>query len=91
VGQGEVVETEVEAMARSLRALAVAASRFGPADRVTWRVNGRDLELAPVTADAAPVVTGETVRDLGALVARSVIEALGGTVTLAGDTLRVRL
>jgi signal transduction histidine kinase len=90
-GEGAVVETEVEAVARSLRAFAVAAIRFGPAARVTWRVAGRDLELAPVTAEAAPVVTGEAVRDLGALVARSVIEALGGSVTLTGETLRVHL
>ena len=52
---------------------------------------GRELSLAPVTAAAAPVVTGEEVRDLGSLVGRAVIEALGGSLELAGDTLRVRL
>jgi signal transduction histidine kinase len=90
-GAGEAIETEVDAVRRALRSLAVAAARFGPVERVTWRVDGRALELAPVTADAAPVVTGETIRDLGSIVGRAVIEALGGTFALDGETLRVRL
>jgi signal transduction histidine kinase len=90
-GAGEEIETETESVARGLRALAIAASRYGPVEPVTWRVDGRTLELSPVTAAAAPVVTGEAVRDLGSLVARTVIEALGGSVELDGETLRVRL
>jgi signal transduction histidine kinase len=90
-GAGETIETEADAVRRALRALAVAAVRFGPAERVTWRVQGRSLELSPVRAEAAPVVTGETIRDLGSLVGRSVIEALGGSFALEGETLRVRL
>jgi hypothetical protein len=54
-------------------------------------VDGRELELSPVTAAAAPVVSGEEIRDLGSLVGRLVIESLGGSVELAGDALRVRL
>jgi len=49
------------------------------------------LELSPVTADAAPVVTAEEARDLGSLVARLAIEELGGSLELDGETLRVRL
>ena len=90
-GEGEAIETEPESVERALRSLAVAASRYGPAERVTWSVRGRELELAPITADAAPVVTGESIRDLGSLVARIVIEELGGSITLDGETLRVRL
>ena len=90
-GQGEAVQTEVESVERALRALAVAAIRHGPAERVVWNVRGRDLELTPVTSAAAPVVTGEEVRDLGSVVARAVIEELGGSLALAGDTLHVRL
>jgi signal transduction histidine kinase len=90
-GSGETIETEADAVRRALHALALAAARFGPAERVTWRVQGRALELSPVTADAAPVVTGETIRDLGSLVGCAVIEALGGSVALDGETLRVRL
>lgn len=90
-GTGETIETEVDAVGVGLLSLAVAAARFGPADRVTWRVSGRELELSPITAEAAPVVTGESMRDLGSLVARAVIEELGGSLELAGETLRVRL
>jgi hypothetical protein len=90
-GAGARIETEPEAVSRGLAALAVAAVRFGPVERVTWRVDGRELALSPVTADAAPVVAGESMRDLGALVARAVIEELGGSLAVDGDTLRVRL
>src|SRR3954467_14138769 len=52
-GSGEVIDTEITAVERALRALAVAAVRHGPVDQVTWRVSGRELELSPVTAGAA--------------------------------------
>jgi signal transduction histidine kinase len=90
-GEGETIETEPEAVGQALQSLAIAAARYGPAEQVTWRVSGRDLELTPITADAAPVVTGESFRDLGSLVARMVIEGLGGSLALDGETLRVRL
>ena len=90
-GEGESISTEVEAVERALSGLAIAAARFGPAEVVTWRVDGRVLELSPVTPAAAPVVTGEDIRDLGSLVARLVIEELGGSLELDGETLRVRL
>ena len=90
-GTGEPVEIDAAAVQRSLAALAVAAVRHGPVERVTWRVEGRVFELSPVSADAAPVVTGEELKDLGSLVARLVIEELGGSVELDGETLRVRL
>ena len=90
-GTGASIETEPAAVARSLRALAVAAIRHGPVDAVTWSVDGRSLELAAVTGTAAPVVLGEEVRDLGSLVARRVIETLGGSLELSGDRLRVAL
>jgi signal transduction histidine kinase len=90
-GTGTVVETEVEAVERALRALALAALRHGPVDRVAWTVDGRTLILAPVTDAAAPIVTGEEIRDLGACVAKIVIEELGGSLELDRDSLRVRL
>jgi signal transduction histidine kinase len=90
-GAGASIETEADAVARSLHALAIAALRFGPAERVRWLVEQRELRLSPVTADAAPVVAAEEVRDLGALVARLVIEELGGAVELDGESLVVRL
>jgi signal transduction histidine kinase len=90
-GEGETVETDADAVGDALRSLASAALRHGPVAEVRWRVHGRELELAPVTAAAAPVVTGEDVRDLGSLVGCVVIETLGGSVELAGETLRVTL
>ena len=91
VGEGASVETEADAVGRALRSLARAARVYGRIDEVTWHVDGRALELAPVNAEAGPVVSGEDVRDLGSLVARQVVEALGGSVALAGETLRVEL
>ena len=90
-GEGTTVETDPPAVRRALEALAVAATRHGGIDGVTWTVRGRELQLAPVNAEAAPVVTGDELRDLGSLVARSVIESLGGSLTLDGETLRVHL
>jgi signal transduction histidine kinase len=90
-GTGAAIETEVDAVSRALDALAVAAVRHGPAERVTWQVDGRDLTLSPVTEAAAPVVTGTELKDLGSVVARLVVEELGGSLELAGETLHVRL
>jgi signal transduction histidine kinase len=90
-GVGETVETEPELVSHGLKALAIAAIRYGPVKQVTWRVTGRELDLWPITADAERVVSAEDVRDLGSLVARLAIEALGGSIELAGQTLRVRL
>ena len=90
-GNGETIETDAEAVRSALRSLAVAALRHGPVERVRWNVDGRELSLSPVTPAAAPIVSGEEVRDLGSLVAVSVITALGGSLELAGDALRVRL
>lgn len=90
-GAGATIETEREAVARGLAAFAIAAIRHGPAERVTWLVEGRRLELSPITPAAAPVVLGDELKDLGSLVARMAIEELGGSVELDGETLRVTL
>jgi signal transduction histidine kinase len=90
-GTGATVETDLDAASGALRGLAIAALRHGPVDEVRWTVDGRVLVLAPVTAAAAPVVMGEEVRDLGALVGRMVLDALGATVALDGESLRVVL
>jgi len=90
-GSGETIKTDPPAVRRSLAALAVAASRYGGVGRVEWTVSGRDLRLEPVTAEAAPVVSAAEIRDFGSVVARRVIEALGGSVALDGGALLVRL
>ena len=90
-GEGTTIETDPDVVGRALTALAVAALRFGEADSVEWAVAGRKLALSPLTGGAAPVLDGSAPRDLGALVARSVITDLGGGVEVDGETLRVRL
>ncbi len=89
-GTGATVETDADTAAKALRSLALAALRHGPVERVGFAVDGRTIELAPVTVAAAPIVTGDEVRDLGALVARIVLDALDVSIELDGETLRVR-
>jgi signal transduction histidine kinase len=91
VGEGARVETDAPAVKRALESLAVAAARHGGVPIETWTVQGHELELAPVAPDAQRVVMGDHLVDLGAVIARRVIEQLGGSVELDGDTLRVRL
>jgi signal transduction histidine kinase len=90
-GVGETVETEPEALGRALSAFAVAAVRYGPVERATWSVAGRTCTLTPVGPAAAPVLVGDEPRDLGCLVGRLVVEALGGSVALDGASLVVQL
>jgi len=90
-GSGAEVETDPDALRGSLGAFARAALRYGPVEQVTWAVAGRSLALSPVTEAAAPVVSGEQQRDLGALVGHLVVGALGGTCVLDGEHFRVTL
>jgi len=90
-GDGTTIETDVDAVRRSLSALAIAAVRHGPVDHVDWAVDGRQLVLSPVTEQAGRVVTGVEQRDLGSLVARLVLTELGGSLELDGTALHVRL
>jgi signal transduction histidine kinase len=90
-GKGETIETDVAAVQRSLEALARCAAVHGGVARVTWHVEGRTLTLSPLAGDVAAVVTGESPRDLGALVARMAIEHFGGSLAVDGETLRVAL
>jgi signal transduction histidine kinase len=90
-GDGELVSTDVDAVSVALADLARAALRHGGLSRVTWTVTGATLVLTPVVEQAAPVVEGSSPRELGPLVARMVIEALGGSVALEGEALRVEL
>jgi signal transduction histidine kinase len=89
-GEGAPVETDAGAATRALAALAAAAVRFG-SDAPSWTVDGRELVLAPVAGSASEALDGSAAKDVGALVARAAIAALGGSVELAGNVLRVRL
>ena len=90
-GEGAPVTVDEPALERALRALARCALRHGGLDHVELRVAGAEVTIAPITPASAPVVLGEELRDLGAAVAVRVVRALGGSVELDGETLRVRL
>jgi hypothetical protein len=89
-GRGAAIETDNDAMQRSLAALASCARRHGGFDEVTLSVDGTDVRLSPV-GQAAPILLGEELRDLGAAVAVRTVEALGGSVERADDALLIRL
>lgn len=88
-GVGATVETEPREVGRALDALALAALRHGGIEGVVWSVDGRTLVLTPIEDQAVPILTGEEPRDLGALVARIVLERLGGTLSVDAASLRV--
>ena len=89
-GNGSPVLVDVDAVERSLRALARAASRHGGVE-VSTAVKGAEVSIAPITTEAAPIVLGEDLKDLGAAVAVRLIRALGGEVGLEGECLVVSL
>jgi signal transduction histidine kinase len=90
-GTGAAIQTDVNAMPRSIAALAQSALRHGGFDEVAIEVAGTELRISPVTQASAPVVLGEDLRDLGAAVAARLVARLGGTLAVEGETLVVRL
>jgi signal transduction histidine kinase len=88
-GEGEPVQVDREPTERALAALGLCASRHGGVDTVELRAEGPEITIAPITSDAATVVTGQEAKDLGALVANRFVEAIGGTVRLEGETLHI--
>jgi signal transduction histidine kinase len=90
-GDGVTVEVDIEAAKRSVSALVQCALRHGGLDRVEVVVEGAELRVSPITPASAPVVLGEDLRDLGAAVAVMHLERIGGSVSVGGETLAVRL
>ncbi|CAN5357631.1 hypothetical protein BH18ACT12_BH18ACT12_03230 [soil metagenome] len=90
-GEGSEVKVDIEPTQRGVSALAQAALRHGGLEQVDLRVDGVTLTITPVTPSSGPVLIGEELRDLGAAVAVQVIFAQGGSVTVDGDSLMVRL
>jgi signal transduction histidine kinase len=90
-GEGAPVRVDREATERGVSALVQAALRHGGQDEVNVRVRGAVLEVDPVTANAARVVLAAELRDLGAAVAVRLLEALGGSLAVEGETLRISL
>ena len=100
-GQGADVLVDPETAKRSVSALVQCALRHGGLEQievvvagpeqVDVVVAGPELRVSPITASSAPVVLGRDLRDLGAAVAVVHVERLGGSVSVDGDTLTVRL
>jgi signal transduction histidine kinase len=90
-GQGATVETDVDAVDRGVSALVQATLRHGGLDEVDVAVRGVEIDVTPVTESSARVVLGQDLRDLGAAVAVRVVERLGGSVSVSGQTLTIRL
>jgi signal transduction histidine kinase len=90
-GDGSQVEVDREATQRGVSALAQAALRHGGLEQVDLGVDGATLAISPVTPSSGPVLLGQELRDLGAAVAVMVIRASGGSVSVDGDTLAVKL
>jgi signal transduction histidine kinase len=90
-GDGGRVEVDVEAMRRGISALVQAALRHGGLERVDVKAEGQTIVIRPVTESSGVVVTGADLRDLGAAVAVQLVQALGGSVELDGDSVVVRL
>jgi signal transduction histidine kinase len=90
-GEGTAVQTDEQALTRGVSALAQSALRHGGLDEVSIVVRGSEIDITPVTPASAKVVLGEDLRDLGAAVAVRLVDALGGSVSLDGETLTVHL
>jgi len=89
-GEGAPVEADENATGRAISRLVKAASRHGGIDSVSLVVRGRELEVSPLLENAAGVVTGEELRELGAVAAVEHLKALGVTVTAEDERLLIR-
>jgi signal transduction histidine kinase len=90
-GAGGPIAVDPEPAQRAVHGLVRCALRHGGLERVALEATGSQLHVSPITAAAAPIVLAEDIRDLGAAVGVRIVEALGGSTELDGDTLRVRL
>ncbi len=89
-GEGAAVQVDADASSRALSRLAKAASRHGGIESVTLVVRGPELEISPLLKNAAGVVTGEELRELGAVVAFEHLKAIGVEVTAEDERLLIR-
>jgi signal transduction histidine kinase len=90
-GEGAVVMVPPAQTSRALARLSKAAARHGGHDEVSLVVRGVELELSPVSRSAAPVVLGEELRELSAAAAVALIQALGGSLRVDGETMLISL
>ena len=90
-GVGGLVTVDAKVVKRALANQARCVLRHGGLRRVELGAAASGFTLAPVPEAVAPIVLGEDPRDLGAAVARRVVEAHGGSVELRGETLHVEI
>jgi signal transduction histidine kinase len=88
-GQGGRVRVPPQETVRALSRLAKAAARHGGHDSVDLVVNGAELRISPISRTAEPVVLGTEVRELSAAAAVVLIEALGGSLAVDDEPLRI--
>jgi len=89
-GEGALVKVDPDATSRAVSRLAKAASRHGGIDSVALVVRGPELEISPLLANAAGVVTGEELRELGAVAAAAHLQAIGASVAAEDERLVIR-
>jgi signal transduction histidine kinase len=89
-GPGGAVRTDVDEARRSLYHLARCAMRHGGLDRLDVSAEGAVVALSPVSAEVAPILLAENLRDLGAAVAQRVLAAVGASAELQADRLVIR-
>jgi signal transduction histidine kinase len=90
-GSGSTVRVDRGPVEAGLAALALCTVRHGGIERVEIAAAGSSVEISPVPSSAAQIVLAEDLKDLGAAAARRLIEAIGGSLTLEGERLVVRL
>jgi light-regulated signal transduction histidine kinase (bacteriophytochrome) len=90
-GHGGPVAVDSDAVQLAVYGLVRCTLRHGGLERVSVAAEGPELRISPVTEAAAPIVTAQDIRDLGAAVGLRIVAALGGSAELDGETLVVRL
>jgi signal transduction histidine kinase len=90
-GEGETVGIDPAPTEHSLAAFLTCAIRHGGCDSLACVVAGRELAIRPVTEESGAVLLGDDLRDFGAAAARIHVEALGGSVAVEDDALRLEL
>ena len=90
-GAGATVQVDEDATRRALYLLARCVQRHGALEQVELRVDGADVFVSPLVPEAVPVLLGEDLKDMGAVVGRWTVEALGGAVAVSGERAAIRL
>ena len=90
-GDGETVEVDPDPTEHSVAAFLTCALRHGDCNELACTVRGGELAIKPVTEESGRILLGHDLRDFGAAAARIHVEALGGSVSVEGDALLLRL